>query len=168
MIETTDLILDKGKIDEWKAMYENVWRHEETARYMMWSAKKTEQEGYEMTQGFVAFQEVNPTAYFVYEKKSNLLIGYAGMKETSKGVFEDSGIAVGPSYTGKGYGKQILCALLKQAFEELGAQKFIYSCWAENVPSNKLAQSVGLRFARSEETIDRRSGKPFIMNYYEK
>ena len=42
-------------------------------------------------------------------------IGYAGMKETSKGVFEDSGIAVGPSYTGKGYGKQILCVLLNQA-----------------------------------------------------
>ena len=95
-------------------------------------------------------------------------IGYAGMKETSKGVFEDSGIAVGPSYTGKGYGKQILCALLNQAFEELGAQKFIYSCWAENIPSNKLAHSVGLRFSHSEETTDRRSGKTFIMNYYER
>ena len=121
-----------------------------------------------MTKGFVAFQEVSPTAYFVYEKKSKIPIGYAGMKETSDGVFEDSGIAVGPSYTGKGYGKQILCALLNQAFEELGAQKFIYSCWAENVPSNKLAQSVGLRFSHSEETIDRRSEKTFIMNYYER
>ena len=167
-IETKDLILDKGKVDEWKSMYENVWRHEETARYMMWSAKQTEQEGFEMTQGFIEFQKVNPTAYFVYEKKSKMPIGYAGMKETSKGVFEDSGIAVGPSYTGKGYGKQILCALLNHAFEELGAQKFIYSCWAENIPSNKLAQSVGLRFSHSEETTDRRSGKTFIMNYYER
>ena len=115
MIETKDLILDKGKVDEWKSMYENVWRHEETACYMMWSAKQTEQEGFEMTQGFIEFQKVNPTAYFVYEKKSKMPIGYAGMKETSKGVLEDSGIAVGPSYTGKGYGKQILCALLNQA-----------------------------------------------------
>ena len=70
MIETKDLILDKGKVDEWKSMYENVWRHEETARYMMWSAKQTEQEGFEMTQGFIEFQKVNPTVYFVYEKKS--------------------------------------------------------------------------------------------------
>ena len=121
-----------------------------------------------MTQSLLEFQEVNPTAYFVYEKNSKTPIGYAGMKETSKGVFEDSGIAVGPTYTGKGYGKQILCALLNKAFEELGAQKFIYSCWAENIPSNKLAQSVGLRFSRSEETTDRRSGKTFIMNYYER
>ena len=166
MVETKDLLLDKGKIDEWKIMYENVWKHEETARYMMWQAKQTEQEGYEMTRGYLEFQEVNPTAYVVYEKTSKLPIGYAGMKETSKGVFEDSGIAVGPAYVGKGYGKQILHALLHQAFEELGAQKFIYSCWAENVPSNKLAQSAGLRFSHSEETIDRRSGKTFIMNYY--
>lgn len=168
MIETKDLILDKGKIDEWKAMYENVWKHEETARYMMWRPKQTEQEGYEMTQGFIEFQEKNPTAYFVYEKKSKMPIGFAGMKETSKGVFEDSGIAIGPCFTEKGYGKQILCALLSQAFEELGAEKFIYSCWAENIPSNKLAKSVGLKFTHSEETLDRRSGKTFIMNYYER
>ena len=166
MLETKDLLLDKGKIDEWKIMYENVWKHEETARYMMWQAKQTEQEGYEMTRGYLEFQEVNPTAYVVYEKTSKLPIGYAGMKETSKGVFEDSGIAVGPAYVGKGYGKQILYALLHQAFEELGAQKFIYSCWAENIPSNKLAQAAGLRFSHSEETIDLRSGKTFIMNYY--
>ena len=167
MIETKDLILDKGKIDEWKAMYENVWKHEETARYMMWRAKKTEQEGYEMTKGFLQFQEATPTVYFVYEKSSKMPIGYAGMKETSDGVFEDSGIAVGPAYTGKGYGKQILCALLHQAFEELGAEKFIYSCWADNEPSNKLALSAGLKLTHSKETLDPRSGKFFIMNYYE-
>lgn len=168
MIQTEDLILDKGRLSEWKALYENVWKHEETARYMMWRAKRTEQEGYEMTQGYLAFQEANPTAYVVYEKQSKTPIGYAGMKETSKGVFEDSGIAVGPQYTRRGYGRQILCALLEQAFQELGAQKFIYSCWAENIPSNKLALSVGLCFSHSEETIDPRSGKPFIMNYYER
>ena len=167
MIETKDLILDKGRMEVWKAMYENVWKHEETARYMMWRAKQTEHEGYEMTKGYIEFQQVNPTAYFVYEKKTGIPVGYAGMKETEKGVFEDSGIALGPSYTGKGYGGRILRALLRQAFEELGAQKFIYSCWAENVPSNKLAQSAGLQFVRSEKTMDGRTGKTFMMNYYE-
>ena len=166
MIETKDLLLDKGRIEDWKALYENVWRHEETARYMMWSPKQTEQEGYEMTRGYLAFQEVNPTAYVVYEKTGRTPIGYAGMKETEKGVFEDSGIAVGPAFTGKGYGKQILRALLGQAFEELGAEKFVYSCWAENIPSNKLAQAVGLRLSHREEKTDPRSGKAFIMNYY--
>ena len=167
MIETKDLLLDKGKIDEWKSMYENVWKHEETAKYLMWEAAQTEEAGYEMTRGYLEFQDATPAAYVVYEKASKTLIGYAGMRETDKGVFEDSGIAVGPSYTGKGYGKQILYALLRQAFEELGAQKFVYSCWAENIPSNRLAQAAGLRLSHSEEATDQRSGKAFIMNYYE-
>ena len=103
-----------------------------------------------------------------YEKEDSVPIGFAGMRETDKGIFEDSGIAVGVSYTGKGYGKQILSALLSQAFEELGAQKFIYSCWAENIPSNKLAESAGLKFSHSEEAIDRRSGGAITMNFYER
>lgn len=168
MIETKDLILDKGKIEDWKSMYENVWRHEETARYMMWKVKETEQEGYDMTQGLIEFQKVNPTMYFVYEKESKMPIGYAGMKEMSEGIFEDSGIAVGPSFCGKGYGKQILCALLHQAFNVLGAERFIYSCWEENVVSNHLAKTVGLVFTHAEEMVDQRSGKKFMMNYYER
>ena len=31
MIETKDLLLDKGRIADWKVMYENVWKHEGTA-----------------------------------------------------------------------------------------------------------------------------------------
>ena len=135
---------------------------------MMWSTSHTEKEGYEMTQNYLKMQEVNPNAYIVYEKEDSVPIGFAGMRETDKGIFEDSGIAVGVSYTGKGYGKQILSALLSQAFEELGAQKFIYSCWAENIPFNKLADSAGLKFSHSEEAIDRRSGGAITMNFYER
>lgn len=98
MIETKDLLLDKGRIADWKVMYENIWKHEGTARYTMWTAARTKEAGYKMTHNYLAFQEVNPTAYIVYEKASKTPIGYAGMKETSKGIFEDSGIAVGPSY----------------------------------------------------------------------
>ena len=168
MIETRDLLLDKGAISDWKALYQNVWQHEETARYMKWTAQKTEQEGYEMTLRLLEFQKIHPAAYFVYEKQSRTPIGFAGIRDAGNGVFEDAGIAVGPAYTGKGYGKQILAALVHQAFDELGAKKLIYSCWADNTASNHLAQSAGLRFVSCEETIDQRSGKTFMMNYYEK
>lgn len=60
MIETKDLLLDKGKIDEWKSMYENVWKHEETAKYLMWEAAQTEEDGYEMTRGYLEFQDATP------------------------------------------------------------------------------------------------------------
>lgn len=61
MIETKDLLLDKGRIADWKVMYENVWKHEGTARYTMWTAAQTKEAGYEMTHNYLAFQEVNPT-----------------------------------------------------------------------------------------------------------
>lgn len=167
MLETKDLILKKGVIDDWKPLYENFWRQEETARYMLWSAKKTEEEGLEMTKGAIEFQQVNPTAYFVYEKKSGQPIGIAGMKEMEPGVFEDSGIGVGPAFVGKGYGKQILSALIEQAFVEYQADKFIYSCFQKNVASAKLALSQGFHYVRSESCVDRRNGQPYKMDYYE-
>ena len=43
MIETKDLLLDKGRIADWKVMYENVWKHEGTARYTMWTAAQTKE-----------------------------------------------------------------------------------------------------------------------------
>ena len=57
MIETKDLLLDKGRIADWKVMYENVWKHEGTARYTMWTAAQTKEAGYEMTHNYLAFQE---------------------------------------------------------------------------------------------------------------
>ena len=42
-------------------------------------------------------------------------IGFAGMKEIEPGVFEDTGIAVGPDYVGKGYGTEILSAFIEEA-----------------------------------------------------
>ena len=45
MIETKDLLLDKGRIADWKVIYENVWKHEGTARYTIWTAAQTKEAG---------------------------------------------------------------------------------------------------------------------------
>lgn len=168
MLETADLILDKGKLQDWRSLYDNLWSQKEVARYMLWRVKETEAQGKEMTAGYLDFQATDPTAYVVYEKSGGQAIGIAGMKEMEPGVFQDSGIAIGPSFAGRGYGKQILSALLHQAFDELGAKRFIYSCWAENIPSNKLALSCGLCFSHAEEAVDGRTNEGYTLNYYEK
>ena len=46
-IETEDLILSKGKYDDWKDIFENLWRHEESAKYMLWTTVKTEEKAKE-------------------------------------------------------------------------------------------------------------------------
>lgn len=39
------------------------------------------------------------------------------MKEIDEGIYEDSRIAIGTKFVGRGYGKQILMALVDYCFE---------------------------------------------------
>lgn len=48
----------------------------------------------------------------MYEKSSGQAIGFAGMEEMEPGVYEDMGIALGPDFVGRGYGKQIVNAMV--------------------------------------------------------
>lgn len=56
---------------------------------------------------FGVYQE-NHDTWLVYEKKSGQAIGFAGVEETAPHIYQDVGIALGPKYVGKGYGKHIL------------------------------------------------------------
>lgn len=40
MIETKDLILGKAKMQDLESIFNNYWRHAETAKYMFWSPCK--------------------------------------------------------------------------------------------------------------------------------
>ena len=42
-LETKDLILKKAEFDDWKAIYHNLWRHKESAKYMLWSLTETDE-----------------------------------------------------------------------------------------------------------------------------
>ncbi len=106
-METEDLILGKAKYEDWKSIYRNVWSRPETAKYMYWKLTTDEAEAKERIQRTVAWQQ-DHDAWLVYEKKSGQAIGFAGIKEIRPHIYEDAGIALGPEYVGKGYGKQIL------------------------------------------------------------
>ena len=43
MIETPDLILKQAVFEDWQDLYVNVWRHPETARYMLWDVTESEE-----------------------------------------------------------------------------------------------------------------------------
>ena len=72
----------------------------------------------------IAFEEKpeNKYALFVYLKKTGEAIGFAGMRELERGIYEETGIALGPEFVRKGYGRQILTALLEEA-GKLGAKR---------------------------------------------
>lgn len=166
-IETKDLILKKAKEEDWKEIYKNLWCHKESAKYMLWDVTTSEAEAIDRMKRTVAFQKANKYAFLVYEKNSNMPIGFAGMKEIQLGVYEDTGIAVGPEFTGKRYGTQILNALVEEA-KRSGAHKFVASCRKQNIASHNLQIRCGFRFISEETRIDPRTGESYILEFSEK
>ena len=42
-LETKDLILKKAEFEDWKTIYYNLWRHKESAKYMLWQPTETDE-----------------------------------------------------------------------------------------------------------------------------
>lgn len=165
MIETKDLILDKAKFSDWEGMYHNVWSHPESAKYMLWNVTTSEDEAQIRIQKTIEFQKSHDT-YTVYEKASGSPIGFAGVGQIAPTVYEETGICLGPDYVGKGFGKQILQALIQYCKESFGATEFVYSTRENNEASNRLAISQGFTVIGSEPKIDCRDGQPYKLIKY--
>lgn len=167
MIETKDLILDKAKFSDWEEMYRNVWSQAECAKYMSWNLTKSEEDAKIRIQKTIEFQKSHDT-YLVYEKTSKKAIGFAGVEKMFSYTYEEAGICLGADYIGKGYGKQILKALMDYVKNEYGAKEFLYSAREENKASNRLAASFGFTLVGSENRIDDRNGHSYKMLRYRK
>lgn len=167
MLETKDLILKAAEFEDWRDLYENIWSRRESAKYMLWKPTCSEEEARARMERTLAWQQKNELSYTVYEKKSGRAIGFAGMTRIQEDVYEDTGIAVGPDYVGRGYGKQILQALTKQAFEELNAERFVCSCREKNVASKAMQLSCGFSYTHSEDRTDPNTGEAYVLDFYE-
>lgn len=167
MLETKELILKTAEFRDWKDLYENIWSRPDSAKYMLWKPTRSEEEARERMERTLAWQKKNELSYTVYEKKSGKAIGFAGMTPIREGVYEDTGIAVGPDFVGQGYGKQILQALTKQAFEELHAVKFVCSCREKNTASRALQLSCGFSYTHSKDRTDPETGEAYALDFYE-
>lgn len=167
MLKGKDIYLDKAKFEDWPAIWRNVWSRPETARYMLWRVTAAEAEAKERMRRTVAWQAEHD-AWFVYEKASGQAIGFAGTLETEPGVWEDTGIALGPAFTGRGYGKQVMACLLDWCKREKGARKFLYTTWRQNAASRALARACGFVYTHSEPRTDPRSGEAYTLDVYEK
>lgn len=167
MIETKDLRLRKAVFKDWRDMYERVWRHSETAKYMLWTVTDNEDDAKDRMERTIAYQRKNPCGYIVCEKSSDRPIGFAGMIEIEPEVWEDTGIALGPEFTGKGYGQQVLMGLVDEAFRQWGARKFICSCRSENDASRRMQLACGFTFSHTEDRVDPRNDTPYVLEFYE-
>ena len=168
MNETTDLILRKAVMDDWKDMFENIWSHPESAKYMVWNVTHTKDAAKARMERTIAYQKAHDYHWTVVEKTSGQAIGWGGMESRSDGIWSETGIAIGPAFVGKGYGKQILNFLTDYARDHLGAKRFIACCNKENAVSRNLQLGCGFIFTHSEEVIHPRDHIPYTLEYYAK
>lgn len=167
MLECEDVILDKARIRDWLDMYENVWSRPESARYMFWKLTENEEDAYHRMERTIEFEKSHD-AYLVYERRSGKAIGFAGAEKVSEGVCEEAGICLGPDYFRKGYGRQILQALIDHCREVYHARTFIYSSRIDNIASRKLAESMGFEKFDEISRFDERDGKTYQLIRYKK
>ncbi len=163
-METEDIFLGKAKFEDLPALYRNVWSRAETARYMAWRVSRTEEDAAKRMLKTIEYQKSHD-AFLVYLKVTGEAIGYAGVEEIAPGVFGETGIALAPEYTGKGFGKQVLTLLLEFCAEK-GGKEFRYSCRSGNAAAKGLARSMGFEYVCSEERTDPRNGEPYSLEYY--
>lgn len=168
-IETKDLVLKKAEFDDWEPLLRNIWSHEESAKYMLWKVTKTQEEAKARMIRTLEFEEKEKYALIIYKKPKMEAIGFAAMRECEPGVFEEMGVAFGPYFVHKGYGKQVLTAMCEEA-KKAGAKEFLASHRKLNVASKALILSCGFEYDyESEEKEDPRTGEKYtIVNYRKK
>lgn len=165
-METKNLILKKAEYKDWEAMYRNVWSRPEAARYMAWRVTENEEDARTRMQRTIEYQETHDT-YLVYTKDNREAVGFAGVDELEPYSFRESGIALGPEFVGRGYGKEILQILLKYC-EALGGKVFYYHTRVQNTASRALALSCGFAYFSSRWETDIRNGERYELQIYYK
>lgn len=65
--------------------------------------------------------------------------------DRAKGVQAELGYALDPAYGGKGYATEAVGGLLRICFEELGLRRVTALCFADNEPSWRLMERLGMR-----------------------
>ena len=106
-METKRLILRKARKDDLEMIWRNVWNDERIARTMLWEPVKSREQAIERMNKTLTIHE-SSYAYFVCLKETDEPIGFAGIKPTSPGEFEETGICIANDYQNQGYGKEVL------------------------------------------------------------
>ena len=164
-IETDRLILRKAKLSDLNNIYNNVWSDSSIADNMLWKVTENKEKAEDRLNKTINYQR-DHYAYFICLKDTDEVIGFVGIFEKEKNIYEDTGLCISKKYQSNGYGKEVLKVIIDLVFNKLTGKKFLYSCFSTNIKSRKLCTSLGFKFGYSENTIRKYDNKGFIVDYY--
>jgi aminoglycoside 6'-N-acetyltransferase len=155
-IETERLVLRRSRPDDAGAI--SAYRSDpEVHRYQGWA--RTDVEGVRAEIEEMASRRPGEAGgwvqFSVEERASGTLVGDVGMSpaDGEPGVIK-VGYTMDPAHQGRGYATEAVTALVVFAFDELGAEVVRAFASAENLPSIRVAEKVGMRLAERFERTD--------------
>jgi aminoglycoside 6'-N-acetyltransferase len=155
-IETERLLLRRSHAADAKAIA--AYRSDpEVHRYQGWA--RTDHEGVrEEIEAMASRRPGEPggwVQFTVEERGSGRLVGDVGMSpaEGEPGVIK-VGYTMDPAFQGRGYATEAVAALIAYAFDALGAEVVRAYASAENLPSIRVAEKVGMRLVERFERTD--------------
>ena len=164
-LETEHLILRKAEEKDLDSIYNNVWSDERLNEMMFWENTKSYEEAKDRLNRTIEYQKKNPV-FFVCLKDTDEVIGFGGVRLIGPDVYEDSGICIAKKYQGKGYGKELLKALIDYSFYELKGEQFVYSCFVENDISRNLCLDFNFKFLKRSQQVRDRDSKTINLDFY--
>ena len=166
-IETEHLLLRKAKDDDLQSIWHNVWSDVELARTMLWRPTETYEEALERLEKTKKIQ-TESYAYFVCLRDTDEPIGFGGIRETEPYMFEETGLCIARTYQKRGYGTEMLTALVDLAFRQLGGRCFRYGCFHDNIASAELCRKCGFVYAFSATGTRKWDGYEYLCDFYER
>lgn len=161
------LLLREPRLSDGNDLFHYIWSRPEVTKYLFWREVTTEEAAQKKTQWLLECRAEIPATYVIEETDSRTAIGFAYMKEMQPGYFGVGDIVIAPEFQGRGYGKQVVTAFLKEAFIDHGASRFEY-CYVEgNEASRRLAESCGLHYVREERVRMAKIDADVTLKYYE-
>ncbi len=165
-LETARLVLRKARKDDLEAIWQNVWSDAEVAQTMLWQPTLTREEALRRMERTISLQSLHFT-YFVCLKETDEPIGFGGIREVAPGVFDEMGLCIARAHQRKGYGKEMLEALVSLAFDKLDGHTFLYSCFRENTPSASLCKALGFQYTHTDTATRGWDGYPYTCDHFE-
>jgi [ribosomal protein S5]-alanine N-acetyltransferase len=146
-LKTARLILREFTTDDWQTVlaYQQDSRY---LRYYPWQTR-TSADVQRFVQGFLDDRRAEPRRRFslaITRAGEEPLIGIASLRRAAAVYHQaEIGYEVNPEFWGQGYGSEAARALLRLGFEELGLQRISAVCVADNVPSARVLEKIGMQ-----------------------
>ena len=164
MIETKNFFLKEYDEKYIEKAHLNFFSSYNTAKYVLWRPTNSPLEVKDKVEYWLNEVKVS-IFFFIHLKENDEPIGFISLDEISENIYGNVGIAIGEKYISKGYGSEVLGALLNHV-KLLGAKEIYYSHFKENEASKRLALKFGFEYYKTDKRIRKYDNKEFDELFY--